>query len=147
MLHPANRHTDTFYLLAGLVPKHERVARVADRSHRVGVDSHGRSVIPHQRFRRSCDGLHMLNSRFDAKREWRYTTLAIAIAVATGIASVRFAAQQGGGQKAGRLNKVIEAVEAGRAAVGGQDWRFIDMEHGPFSMDQFESTLAQMGKD
>ena len=39
------------------------------------------------------------------------------------------------------------AVEAGRAAVGGQDWCFIDMEHGPFSMDQLESTLAQMGKD
>ena len=88
----------------------------------------------------------MLNSRFDAKREWRYTTLAIAIAVAMSIAGVPPAAQQGGAQRTGRLNKVIEAVEAGRAAVGGQDWRFIDMEHGPFSMDQLESTLAQMGK-
>src|SRR2546426_2080344 len=89
----------------------------------------------------------MLNSRFDAKREWRHTTLATAIAIAVGIAGVRSVAPQGGAQKAGRLNKVIEAVEAGRAAVGGQDWRFIDMEHGPFSMDQLESTLAQMGKD
>ena len=63
----------------------------------------------------------MLNSRFDAKREWRYTTLAIAIAVAMSIAGVPPAAQQGGAQRTGRLNKVIEAVEAGRAAVGGQD--------------------------
>lgn len=89
----------------------------------------------------------MLISIFDAKRTWRYTIVTMAIAVAVGIGGVRSVAQQGGGQKAGRLNKVIEAVEAGRAAVGGQDWRFIDMEHGPFSMDLLESTLAQMGKD
>ena len=89
----------------------------------------------------------MLISIFDAKRTWRYTIVTMAIAVAVGIGGVRSVAQQSGGQKAGRLNKVIEAVEAGRAAVGGQDWRFIDMEHGPFSMDLLESTLAQMGKD
>jgi 4-hydroxy-2-oxoheptanedioate aldolase len=90
----------------------------------------------------------MMNSRFDAKRgRRRYTILAIAIAVAVGSAGMRSVAQQGGAQKAGRLNRVIEALEAGRAAVGGQDWRFIDMEHGSFSMDQLDSILTQMGKD
>ena len=32
-----------------------------------------------------------------------------------------------------RLNKVIEALENGRPAVGDREWRFIDMEHSPFS--------------
>jgi 4-hydroxy-2-oxoheptanedioate aldolase len=89
----------------------------------------------------------MMNARFDAKRGFQYGAVVMAIAAVLGTAVVWSAAQPGSAPKAGRLNKAIEAVEAGRAAVGGQDWRFIDMEHGPYSMDQLDSILIQMGKD
>jgi 4-hydroxy-2-oxoheptanedioate aldolase len=89
----------------------------------------------------------MGNARFEAMRRWRDAALAVAIAAAVVGAGVESVAQQGGAAKAGRLNRVIEAVAAGRAAVGGQEWRFIDMEHGSFSMDQLDSILTQMGKD
>ena len=46
-----------------------------------------------------------------------------------------------------RLNKVIEALENGRPAVANQEWRFIDMEHSPFSGVRLESILAEMAQD
>ena len=54
--------------------------------------------------------------------------------------------QQGGAGSAW-LNKVIEAMEDGRAAVAGREWRFIDMEHAPFSGDRLASILAEMDAD
>jgi len=69
-------------------------------------------------------------------------TMAVAMAVAVGSLGVQPDAQQ-----RSRLNKAIETVEAGRAAVANQDWRFIDMEHGPFSADRLDSILTEMGKD
>ena len=55
--------------------------------------------------------------------------------------------QPGRGQERTRLNKVIEALEDGRPAVGNQEWRFIDMEHSPFSGVRLESILAEMAED
>ncbi len=87
----------------------------------------------------------MKDSRFDRTTIRHVATVAIAMAVALNGFRLQVDAQQGG-QK-GRLNKVIEAIEQGRAAVANQEWRFIDMEHGPFSTDRLESILNEMGKD
>ena len=46
-----------------------------------------------------------------------------------------------------RLNKIIEAVEAGRPAIANQDWRWIDMEHAPFSVARLASILDEMDAD
>jgi 4-hydroxy-2-oxoheptanedioate aldolase len=46
-----------------------------------------------------------------------------------------------------RLNKVIEAIEDGRPAVANQEWRFVDMEHSPFSGTLVQSVLAEMAED
>ena len=46
-----------------------------------------------------------------------------------------------------RLNKVIEASEDGRPAVANQEWRFVDMEHSPFSGALVQSVLAEMAED
>lgn len=47
-------------------------------------------------------------------------------------------------QERARLNLAIEALENGGSAVAGQQWRFIDMEHAPFSAERLESILAEM---
>ena len=46
-----------------------------------------------------------------------------------------------------RLNKVIEALEAGEAAIANQHWRFVDMEHSPFSGQLVQQVLAEMDQD
>ena len=46
-----------------------------------------------------------------------------------------------------RLNKAIEAIEAGGAAVANEHWRFIDMEHAPFSAERLSSILAEMDEN
>ena len=51
--------------------------------------------------------------------------------------AVGAAPPEGHAQGAGRLNKVIDALENGRAAVANQEWRFVDMEHSPFSGNWF----------
>ena len=42
---------------------------------------------------------------------------------------------------------MIEALEAGRPAIANQEWRFVDMEHSPFSGQRVQSILAEMGED
>jgi len=69
------------------------------------------------------------------------------MAVAVTSLGVRPHARQAGAQARPRLNRVIEAVQEGRAAVANQEWRFIDMEHGPFSADRLDSILSEMAKD
>ena len=46
-----------------------------------------------------------------------------------------------------RLNKVIQAIEEGRPAIANQDWRFVDMEHSPFSGALVQSVFAEMDQD
>jgi len=89
----------------------------------------------------------MKDSRFDETTIRHHLTGAIAVAVALSSLWMQLDAEQGGVQRKGRLNKVIEAVEQGRAAVANQEWRFIDMEHQPFSADRLDSILTEMGKD
>lgn len=48
------------------------------------------------------------------------------------------------GQGAPRLNRVIEQVERDEAAITGQHWQFIDMEHGPYLLDRLQSRLADL---
>ena len=44
----------------------------------------------------------------------------------------------------GRLNRLIEQVSADRAAVSGVDWQFIDMEHGPYLIDQLATRFVAL---
>ena len=58
-----------------------------------------------------------------------------------------FAAEDAGAQERTRINKVIEAIEQGRAAVANQDWRFVDMEHSPFSAGGIMEAFAEADQD
>lgn len=62
-----------------------------------------------------------------------------------GLAGLQAIAQQSG--VAGRLNKTIAALENGNAAIAGEHWRFIDMEHAPFSAERLQGVLADMDKE
>ena len=62
-------------------------------------------------------------------------------------AAVGLAAASAGAQDGGRLNKVIEALEAGRPAVANREWRFVDMEHSPFSGERVQRVLAEMNEE
>ena len=89
----------------------------------------------------------MRNSTRLSMTTWPRPTLAIALALGLVSLGVRPAAPQGSVQERTRLNRVIEALEEGRPAVANQTWRFIDMEHAPFSAERLESILAEMAKD
>lgn len=49
-------------------------------------------------------------------------------------------------QQKHRLNPLIEKLEAGGNALTPDDWTFIDLEHGPFSIDRLQSILDDLGK-
>ena len=65
----------------------------------------------------------------------------VAAAAAAGLAAPAEA------QDGGRLNKVIEALEGGGAAIANREWRFVDMEHSPFSGERVQRVLAEMNED
>ena len=88
----------------------------------------------------------MRNSTRRSMTTWPRPTLAVALALGLVSLGVR-PAPQGSVQERTRLNRVIEALEEGRPAVANQAWRFIDMEHTPFSAERLESILAEMAKD
>ena len=46
-----------------------------------------------------------------------------------------------------RLNKAIEAIEAGQPAIAGDTWRWIGMEHAPFSPTRLLAMLDEMDAD
>ena len=58
-----------------------------------------------------------------------------------------FAADGVQAQERTRINKVIEAIEQGRPAIANQDWRFVDMEHSPFSSTGIAEVFAEMDQD
>ena len=72
----------------------------------------------------------------------RIQWLVLAAAVAVGVAAAPAGAQDGG-----RLNKVIEALEGGGAAIANREWRFVDMEHSPFSGERVQRVLAEMNEE
>jgi 4-hydroxy-2-oxoheptanedioate aldolase len=45
-----------------------------------------------------------------------------------------------------RINTIIEALEQGRVAESGSNWTFVDMEHGPYLIDQLRSRFDEMAK-
>ena len=69
------------------------------------------------------------------------------IVVAAAVAAVGLAAAPAGAQDGGRLNKVIEALEGGGVAIANREWRFVDMEHSPFSGERVQRVLAEMSED
>ena len=70
-----------------------------------------------------------------------------AMVAAMAVAAVGLAAAPVGAQDGGRLNKVIEALEGGGAAIANREWRFVDMEHSPFSGERVQRVLAEMNED
>ena len=85
----------------------------------------------------------MGNSTHGAQTPWRCPTVAIAVGVVVASLGTQPVAQQSGM----RMNAVIEALEEGRPAIANQEWRFIDMEHAPFSAERLASILAEMATD
>ncbi len=67
--------------------------------------------------------------------------------VVAALTAVAFAAAPAGAQDGGRLNKVIEALEGGGAAIANREWRFVDMEHSPFSGERVQRVLAEMNEE
>jgi len=74
----------------------------------------------------------------------RFVFAAFSVAVAMLSASSAYPTAQ---QKRIRLNKIIEQVEQGNAAISGQHWLFIDQEHSPYVIDKLEERFAAMAKD
>ncbi len=72
---------------------------------------------------------------------------AAAISVCALVLGAEPITEKGNAQEVGRLNPVIAALEAGEAAVANQHWRFVDMEHSPFSGERLATILAEMDQD
>ena len=77
----------------------------------------------------------------------RRLALTVALALCFVSLGVLSAPRDGRAQAPTRLNKVIEALEAGRPAIANQECRFVDMEHSPFSGQRVQSVLAEMNED
>ena len=69
------------------------------------------------------------------------------LVLAAAVAAIGLAAAPAGAQDGGRLNKVIEALEGGGAAIANREWRFVDMEHSPFSGERVQRVLAEMNEE
>ena len=69
------------------------------------------------------------------------------VVFATAAMALTAAAQYGSAQQKVRLNPVIAALEQGRPAISGEQWRFIDMEHNGFQIDRLEAILAETAKN
>lgn len=46
-------------------------------------------------------------------------------------------------QKRVRVNRMIEALEAGKPAMGGETWTFVDREHRPYDISELRQTLER----
>ncbi len=75
--------------------------------------------------------------------------LGIALAAAAAIGSVAIGPSMRplAAQSSDRLNPAIAALEQGRPALSGEEWRFFDMEHGAFQMDRLNGFLEEMAQD
>ena len=85
---------------------------------------------------------HMTRRTGSRRIRWIAGSLVAAVAVAGG-----FATDDAQAQERTRLNKVIEAIEDGRPAIANQDWRFVDMEHSPFSAQGIVDAFAEADQD
>ena len=75
--------------------------------------------------------------------------LMLIVVIALGLGSLELLPSPlvGLAQEPPRLNKVIEALEAGQPAIANQHWRFVDMEHSPFSGERVQRVLAEMNEE
>jgi len=73
--------------------------------------------------------------------------VASALAVATIAVGALLWPQSNAAEPKQRINPLIEAFEAGRNALTPSEWTFIDMEHGPYLIDQLQTTLSGMDKN
>ena len=55
-----------------------------------------------------------------------------------------YAQSAGGSAQAVRLNPMIEELEQGGIAEGGEVWTFIDMEHRPYRIDQVQLRVEEL---
>ena len=85
---------------------------------------------------------HAPGSSTRARRRRTAVAAIAGLAVAGGLAAGDAAAQE-----RTRINKVIEAIEEGRPAIANRDWRFVDMEHSPFSSTGIAEVFAEMDQD
>jgi 4-hydroxy-2-oxoheptanedioate aldolase len=70
---------------------------------------------------------------------------AAAVAIAIGACAIVVRPVQA--QKAPRANRLIEMLEAGRPALTGDSWAFVDREHRPYDIaDLRQSLTAMLGK-
>ena len=75
-------------------------------------------------------------------------SVVLGLALALGLAVLGQApGSLGHAQQPTRINRVIEALENGEAAVANTHWRFVDMEHSPFSGALVREVLAEMNED
>jgi 4-hydroxy-2-oxoheptanedioate aldolase len=72
------------------------------------------------------------------------TVPAIAIALVLFSGAGPAAEQAGAKPAAGRLNQIIEQLEQGKPAFANEHWQLLEMEHGPYQIDQVIKTLADL---
>jgi len=84
-----------------------------------------------------------VDSRHLVRTNWR----GLGRCVALGAAGLGILVSSAQAQGPARLNKVIEAIENGQPAVANEHWRFVDMEHSPFSGALVQAVLAEMDED
>ena len=82
----------------------------------------------------------------DIKRPVRFGLIPVLAAISLALGGYLLA-PAGQAQERMRLNKAIEAIENGEPAIANRHWRFIDMEHAPFSGERFQRILAEMYDD
>ena len=76
-----------------------------------------------------------------------FLTVSVTLLIGAMCSEVFLGASQDVGQQRQRLNKVIVALEEERPAIAGEDWRFIDMEHSPFSAERLRMILSEMDQN
>ena len=72
--------------------------------------------------------------------------MAARILAGVGLAWFIGAAELGVAQDAGRINRLIEALEQGRPAITNDVWAFVDQEHRPYTIDQLGERLREMAE-
>jgi 4-hydroxy-2-oxoheptanedioate aldolase len=73
----------------------------------------------------------------------------MACVLGVGLVAFGFAVARPSGQSAKpkRLNQIIEQLEQGKPAFATEHWQLIEMEHGPYLLDQAIKTLADLRPD
>src|SRR5207245_1690540 len=77
----------------------------------------------------------------------RSFTIRIVVAVCGLVAAVWSMAPAVGAQKRPRSSRFIEALEAGKPAITGDTWAFLDREHRPYVIEEIQAALNKMFAD